>query len=57
MWAWPETDRGVRRRVTRSFRRKYGKRWPEETEAMVKRTVVQTTLRILPRTAGVPLPS
>ncbi len=45
----PELDAGVNRQVDDAYRQKYGRRWPEETQAMVKSEVVQTTLRLLPR--------
>ena len=43
-----ETNSPVIREVTRAYRAKYGERWPDETEPMLKRSVVSTTLRLEP---------
>lgn len=36
------------RAVNAAYRKKYGERWPDETKAMVKRSVLPTTLRLTP---------
>ncbi len=35
-------------RVSEAYRRKYGKSWPEETEAMLRPPVRRTTIRLTP---------
>jgi hypothetical protein len=47
----PESHAAVLRRVTAAYREKYGERWSEETDAMIKPSVVRTTLRVLPVSA------
>ncbi|HYM49850.1 MAG TPA: DUF2255 family protein [Candidatus Limnocylindrales bacterium] len=45
----PDTDPTHNRRIDEAYQRKYGPRWPVETEAMVKpASVRRTTLRVLP---------
>lgn len=46
--AKPEHDPKVNRAVNAAYREKYGERWPEETDAMLRRSVVPTTLRLIP---------
>ncbi|MEO6796296.1 MAG: DUF2255 family protein [Candidatus Dormibacter sp.] len=36
------------RKVSAAFREKYGERWPDETREMLRRSVLQTTLRLSP---------
>jgi hypothetical protein len=50
----PERNSRTVREVTLAYRRKYGKRWPQETAAMLKPNVARTTLRLEPpsRRAG-----
>ncbi len=36
------------KRVDEAYLRKYGKRWPDETKAMLKPNVRRTTLRLVP---------
>ena len=36
------------RAVTVAYRKKYGERWPDETQAMLKRSLLPTTLRLTP---------
>jgi hypothetical protein len=36
------------RAVNVAYRKKYGERWPDETQAMLKRSVLPTTLRVTP---------
>ncbi len=38
----------LNKRVDEAYRRKYGKRWPDETPAMLKPNVRRTTLRLVP---------
>src|SRR5256712_9126023 len=38
----------VNKRVDEAYRRKYGKRWPNETASMLKPNVPRTTLRLRP---------
>ena len=47
--AEPERNSHVSRAVSASYRKKYGERWPDDTEPMLKRSVVPTTLRLTPR--------
>ena len=44
----PEHDPKVNRALTAGYREKYGERWPEETDPMLRRSVVATTLRLIP---------
>ena len=47
--AEPDADPQRNRRVDEAYSRKYGSRWPGETEAMVKpASVRRTTLRVTP---------
>jgi len=46
--AEPEHNPSIVRKVGAGYREKYGERWPEETEPMLKRSVVATTLRLTP---------
>ncbi len=46
--AEPEHNPSIVRKVSAGYRKKYGERWPEETEPMLKRSVVATTLRLTP---------
>lgn len=46
--AEPERDVERNRLVDEAYRRKYGRRWPEETEGILARDVAQTTLRVVP---------
>jgi hypothetical protein len=43
-----EKSPSVNREVSAGYREKYGERWPDETEPMLRRSVVPTTLRITP---------
>ena len=36
------------RAVTVAYRKKYGERWPDGTQAMLKRSLLPTTLRLTP---------
>jgi hypothetical protein len=36
------------RAVNAAYRRKYGERWPDDTQAMLKRSLMPTTLRLTP---------
>jgi hypothetical protein len=36
------------RAVNVAYRKKYGERWPDETQAMLKRSLLATTLRLTP---------
>jgi len=47
--AEPERNSHVIRAVSAGYRKKYGERWPDDTEPMLKRSVVPTTLRLTPR--------
>ena len=47
--AEPERNAQVIRAVSAGYRKKYGERWPDDTEPMLKRSVVPTTLRLTPR--------
>jgi hypothetical protein len=38
----------VIRAVSAGFREKYGERWPDETQDMLKRSILSTTLRVTP---------
>jgi hypothetical protein len=46
--AEPEQNPQVIRAVNAAYRKKYGERWPDDTEPMLKRSVQQTTLRLTP---------
>jgi hypothetical protein len=46
--AVPERRPTVIREVNAGYRAKYGDRWPQETEAMLRRSVLPTTLRLVP---------
>lgn len=46
--AEPEHNSQVIRMVNAGYRKKYGERWPDDTEQMLKRSVVPTTLRLTP---------
>lgn len=38
----------VTRAVNAAYRKKYGERWPDDTQAMLKRSILPTTLRLTP---------
>lgn len=46
--AEPEQSPAVLREVSAAYRRKYGERWPNETEPMLRPSVLPTTLRLAP---------
>src|SRR3979409_2014229 len=46
--AEPEKNPAVIRAVNAAYRKKYGERWPDDTEAMLKRSLLPTTLRLTP---------
>lgn len=46
--AIPETTSKVISAVSTAYREKYGERYPTETEAMMKRSLLPTTLRLEP---------
>lgn len=46
--AIPEKSSKVNSEVSAAYREKYGERWPSETEPMIKRSVLSTTLRLEP---------
>lgn len=47
--AEPDRDPSRNRRIDEAYQKKYGGRWPAETDAMVKpASVRQTTLRLMP---------
>lgn len=46
--AEPEHNPIVIRAVNVAYRKKYGERWPDETQAMLKRSLLPTTLRLTP---------
>ena len=46
--AEPEHNPLVSRKVSAGYRKKYGERWPEETDPMLKPSVAATTLRLTP---------
>ena len=46
--AIPESSSKVIREVNAAYREKYGERWPDDTEAMMKRSLLPTTLRLEP---------
>lgn len=43
-----ETNAASIRKVNAAFREKYGERWPDETQEMLRRSVLHTTLRLNP---------
>jgi hypothetical protein len=46
--AEPEHNASVIRAVNAGYRKKYGERWPEDTQPMLKRSILPTTLRLTP---------
>ncbi len=46
--AEPEKNPLVIRAVNAGYRKKYGERWPEDTQPMLKRSILPTTLRLTP---------
>ncbi|HXN03098.1 MAG TPA: DUF2255 family protein [Candidatus Dormibacteraeota bacterium] len=46
--AEPEHNPLVIRAVNAAYRKKYGERWPDDTTAMLKRSLLPTTLRLTP---------
>ena len=46
--AEPERNPLVIRAVNAAYRKKYGERWPDETQDMLKRSILPTTLRLTP---------
>jgi len=53
--AVPEHNPAIIRVVNAAYRTKYGERWPDETQEMLKRSVLPTTLQLKPipsRAAG-----
>ena len=46
--AEPEHNPLVIRAVNAAYRKKYGERWPDETQEMLKRSLLPTTLRLTP---------
>ena len=46
--AEPEHNPRVTRAVNAAYRKKYGERWPDDTQAMLKRSILPTTLRLTP---------
>ncbi len=44
--AEPEHNPPVIRAVNAAYRKKYGERWPDETQDMLKRSILPTTLRL-----------
>jgi hypothetical protein len=46
--AEPEHNSPVVRAVNAGYRKKYGERWPDETQDMLKRSLFPTTLRLTP---------
>ncbi len=46
--AEPEHNPQVIRAVNASYRKKYGERWPDDTQAMLKRSLFPTTNRLTP---------
>jgi len=46
--AEPEHNPDVIRAVNAAYRKKYGERWPDDTQAMLKRSLMPTTLRLTP---------
>jgi hypothetical protein len=46
--AEPERNPLVIRAVNAAYRKKYGERWPDETQEMLRRSLLPTTLRLTP---------
>ena len=46
--AEPEHNPQIIRSVNAGYRKKYGERWPDETQPMLRRSVLPTTLRLTP---------
>ena len=46
--AEPEHNPLVIRAVNAGYRKKYGERWPEDTQPMLKRSILPTTQRLTP---------
>ncbi|MEA2633741.1 MAG: hypothetical protein QOJ33_2354 [Chloroflexota bacterium] len=46
--AEPERNPLVIRAVNAAYRKKYGERWPDETQQMLRRSLLPTTLRLTP---------
>jgi hypothetical protein len=46
--AEPEHNPLLIRAVNVAYRKKYGERWPDETQAILKRSLLRTTLRVTP---------
>lgn len=46
--AEPEHNPLLIRAVSVAYRKKYGERWPDETQVMLKRSLLPTTLRLTP---------
>jgi hypothetical protein len=46
--AEPEHNPDVIRAVNAAYRKKYGERWPDDAQAMLKRSLMPTTLRLTP---------
>ena len=46
--AEPEHNPLIIRAVNAAYRKKYGERWPDDTKAMLKRSLLPTTLRLTP---------
>jgi hypothetical protein len=44
----PEHNPELIRAVNAAYRKKYGERWPDDTQAMLKRSLLPTTLRLTP---------
>jgi hypothetical protein len=44
--AEPEHNPELIRAVNAAYRKKYGERWPDDTQAMLKRSLMPTTLRL-----------
>jgi hypothetical protein len=44
----PDPNPKVIREVSAAYREKYGERWPDDTEPMLRRSVLPTTLRLTP---------
>ena len=46
--AEPEHNPLIIRAVNAAYRKKYGERWPDDAKAMLKRSLLATTLRLTP---------
>jgi hypothetical protein len=46
--AEPEHNPQIIRSVNAGYRKKYGERWPDDTQPMLRRSVLPTTLRLTP---------